>query len=161
NDFDLYAVVDFYESYRAYVRAKIASILADDANADVEARGRAEREARKHYLLALSAERRSLLVPAVIAVGGVIACGKSTVAEASAPIVDADRTRKSMLGVAATRKLHDPAWSGAYDPAFTEEVYAEVLRRAAVVLDSGRPVVIDASFRSVEMRRRARELAAS
>jgi hypothetical protein len=165
-DFDLYAVVDFYESYRAYVRAKISTFVADDPAVDEAARARAAGAARRYYLLALSADRRSLLTPAVIAVGGLIASGKSTVAErvgaeASAPVVDADRTRKNMLGVASTQKIHDPAWSGAYDPKFTEAVYAEVLRRAAVVLDSGRPVVLDASFRSVEMRRLARDLAAS
>jgi predicted kinase len=114
--------------------------------------------------LALSADRRSLLLPAVVAVGGIIGSGKSTVAERigeeiSAPVIDADRTRKAMLGVEPTRRIEDPAWSGAYDPAFTERVYEEVLRRAAVVLDSGRPVVLDASFRASSTRNAARELA--
>src|SRR5262249_6300397 len=53
----------------------------------------------------------------------------------------------------------DPAWKNAYDPAFTEQVYAEVLRRARVVLESGRPVVVDASFRSEAQRMAARDLA--
>ena len=64
-----------------------------------------------------------------------------------------------MLGVDATHPIHEPAWQGAYDPGFTEKVYAEVLRRAEVVLASGRPVVVDASFRSRSMRRAAQELA--
>src|ERR1019366_10282683 len=90
--------------------------------------------------------------------------GKSTVAELigkamSAPVIDADRTRKAMLGVEATVPLHELAWHGAYDPAVTERVYAEALRRAEVVLASGRPVVLDASFRSSEMRRAAHNLA--
>jgi hypothetical protein len=98
-------------------------------------------------------------------VGGVIASGKSTVAEwiageLGAPIVDADRTRKHLLGVEPTRHINESAWTGAYDPAFTEQVYREVLRRAEVVLASGRAVVIDASFRSREMRREVRSLAA-
>jgi predicted kinase len=38
-------------------------------------------------------------------------------------------------------------------------VYAEVLRRAEVVLASGRPVVLDASFRSSAMRLAAKQLA--
>jgi len=163
DDFDLYAVVDFYESYRAFVRGKIAAMLARDADASESARRRARAEARRHFLLALSASRRPLLSPAVVAVGGFIGSGKSTIAERigaemGAPVVDADRTRKAMLGIEATRPVHERAWSGAYDPSFTESVYAEVLRRAGVVLDSGRPVVIDASFRSAEMRRAAREL---
>jgi aminoglycoside phosphotransferase family enzyme/predicted kinase len=164
NDFDLYSVVDFYESYRAYVRGKIAAMLADDASVDEATRTRAAREARRFFLLALSAHRRGLLLPSVVAVGGVIASGKSTLAdfigaEMSAPVIEADRTRKAMLGVEPTHRIAAQAWSGAYDPAFTEHVYDEVLRRAGVVLASGRPVVIDASFRSSAMRRAAREMA--
>jgi aminoglycoside phosphotransferase family enzyme/predicted kinase len=164
DDFDLYAVVDFYESYRAFVRGKMAAMLAQNTAIDESTRRRADEDARRYFLLALSADRRPVLLPAVVAVGGLIGSGKSTIAECigaemGAPVIDADRTRKWMLGVEATRRLQEPVWSGAYDPAFTETVYAEVLRRAGVVLESGRPVVLDASFRSREMRRAARELA--
>ncbi len=163
-DFDLYAVVDFYESYRAFVRGKISAMLAEDPDVSHEVRARSEKEARRYFLLALAADRRSLLLPALVAVGGVIASGKSTIAsmvgeELSAPVVDADRTRKGMLGVAPTEKLSDAAWQGAYDPTFTEAVYKEVWRRAGVVLASGRPVVMDASFRARSMRSDARDLA--
>jgi len=164
NDYDLYALVDFYESYRAFVRAKIAAFQAADTGIDEGSRTRAAAEARRHLLLALAADRRSLLMPVVVAVGGIIASGKSTVAERlddemSALVVDAYRARKSMVGVDPRHPLHEAAWTGAYDPGFTERVYAEVMRRAEVVLASGRPVVIDASFRSPMMRARVRELA--
>jgi len=164
-DHDLYSVLDFYMGYRAYVRGKIASFVAAGPDVDHERRVRAEASARHHFLLALATERRSLLEPMVVAVAGIIASGKSTVAdqlgfEMSAPIVDADRTRKQLLGVRATAPVHDGAWQGAYDPAFTEEVYAEVFRRAAVVLRSGRSVIVEASFRDRALRARARELAA-
>jgi aminoglycoside phosphotransferase family enzyme/predicted kinase len=164
NDFDLFAFVDFYESYRAYVRGKIASLVADDGAIPWSAQKEARDHARRYFLLALSSHRRSLLGPSVIAIGGLIASGKSTIADAvsgqmNAPVVDADRTRKSMLGVAADRPVHDPAWQGAYDSAFTDKVYAELFRRANVVLASGRPVVIDASFRSRAHRNAARDLA--
>jgi aminoglycoside phosphotransferase family enzyme/predicted kinase len=163
-DYDLYALVDFYESYRAYVRAKVATMLAADASADLETRARAGAEARRYFLLALSAERRSLVGPAVVAVGGVIASGKSTIAtrlgeSLGAPVIEADRTRKQMLGIPPTQAIDEASFRGAYDPAFTDRVYDEVLRRADVVVSSGRPVVLDASFRSVDMRRRARSLA--
>jgi uncharacterized protein len=164
NDFDLYAVVDFYEGYRAYVRAKVAAMLAEDASVDEARRQRAAEQARRHFLLALSVDRRSLLLPMVVAVGGIVASGKSTIAERlgeemNAPVVDADRTRKAMLHVEPTQRIEEPAWTGAYDPRFTETVYEEVIRRADVVLASGRPVVLDASFRASSMRNTARELA--
>lgn len=163
-DYDLYGLVDFYEAYRAYVRGKVASMLAQDPAVGTGARWAAGREARRYYLLALAAKRRSLLPPVLLAVGGIIASGKSTIADRlaadlSAPVVDSDRTRKALLGVGASTPVHDPAWRGGYDEQVTARVYAEVFRRALVVLASGRPVVIDASFRSRAARARARELA--
>ncbi|RME23876.1 MAG: hypothetical protein D6798_12575, partial [Deltaproteobacteria bacterium] len=164
NDYDLYTVLDFYESYRAWVRGKVATFLVADPGTSPEDRRRARRDARSYFKLALATERRFLIPPLVVAVGGLIASGKTTIAdhlsrELGAPVVHTDRTRKHMLGVAATTHVGDGSWTGAYDPAFTERVYDEVFRRASVVLQSGRPVIVDASFRSRAMRERARELA--
>ena len=157
-------VVDFYEGYRAYVRGKVSTLTARHATGAV--RERALADARRHFALALSAGRRSLLEPVVVAVGGVIASGKSTVAEAlgdrlSAPVIDADRTRKHLIGLAAddARHVRRPS-KGRTIRRMTDRVYAELMLRASTVLESGRPVVLDASFRSEEMRRAARDLAA-
>ena len=162
DDFELYALVDFYESYRAYVRGKVSTLTARQAHGKV--RVAAQADARRFFALALSAGRRSLLSPVVVVVGGVIASGKSTVAEAlgdrlSAPILDADRTRKRLLGLVPTEHAASRAFEGPYDLRTTERVYAELMLRASIVLESGRPVVLDASFRTEEMRRAARELA--
>lgn len=164
DDFDLYSVVDFYESYRAYVRGKIATIVAEGEHVPPKVRERAAKEARRDYLLSVAAHRRSLLSPMVIAVAGIIATGKSTVAaaigaERSAPIIEADRTRKAMVGAQPTEAIHTDAWQGAYAPGMTEKVYAELMRRGEVVLRSGRPVVLDASFRKKSYRADARALA--
>jgi uncharacterized protein len=164
DDYDLYSVVDFYESYRAYVRAKICAIGYGSASLGLEARERLERDARRYLLLALAAERPRIEPPRLIAIGGIIASGKSTLAEAlgkrlSVPVISSDRTRKALLGVAATSPVHDQPWTDAYSEERTEQVYAEVMRRAEVVLDSGRSVIVDASFRTREMRERARRTA--
>lgn len=151
-DFDLYSVLDFYESYRACVRAKILA-PADPAGA------------RRCLLLAAAPQKRSVVAPMLVCVGGGIASGKSTLADrlaanTSAPVIDADRTRKHMLGLGATsHSARASAWSGAYSPEQSALVYAEVLRRAEVVLASGRPVVVDASFRTSDARAAARALA--
>ncbi|MCL2448523.1 MAG: AAA family ATPase [Polyangiaceae bacterium] len=164
DDYDLYSVVDFYASYRAFVRGKVASMLADDSGASDDTRCHAEADARRFFRLALAFERAPVVAPCVIAVGGVIASGKSSVADRlalalSGPVLDADRTRKAMLGVEPLRRLDDGPWQGAYDPVVSSRVYEEILRRAGVVLSSGRPVILDASFRSAGSRRAARELA--
>ena len=163
-DYDLYALVDFYEGYRAWVRAKVSALLAADAGVDEGTRMRAAREARRHFLLALACTRPPLVAPQLVCVCGVIGSGKSSIADAlsrelSWPVVDSDRTRKQLLGVEETRPLTDPLWSGAYSPDVTAQVYTETFRRASVVLASKRPVIVDASFRSSATRRSARELA--
>jgi predicted kinase len=127
-------------------------------------RERAHADARRYLLLAQACERDAVASPVLYAVGGLIGSGKSTLADAlgdalDAPVVDADRTRKFLAGVAPTTKLSDARFSGDYAPERTEAVYEEVLRRAAVVLRSGRPVVLDASFRSARWREAAQQLA--
>ena len=166
DDYDLYALVDFYEGYRAWVRGKVSAILAADEGASEDVRRRAGEDARRHFVLAQACERPALLAPTLVCVGGLIASGKSTVSEAlaeelSCPVIDADRTRKHMLGFGDEQRLSEAAWKGAYGLDTTRRVYAELLRRAAVVLGSGRSVVIDASFRSRRERERARALAQS
>ncbi len=163
-DYELYELLDFYEGYRAYVRGKVASLLAEDTGIELRAREAARRQARAFFLLALVEGRKSLLPPVLVAVGGVIASGKSTVSEqiaafTSAPVVSADRTRKNLLGVDERTKVHDAPWTGAYSPEFSDKVYAEVFSRAGHVLASGRPVVVDASFGSRKRREAVRELA--
>lgn len=164
DDFELYRLVDFYEGYRAFVRGKVASLLVQDLGAAVETRQRASQLARRHFLLALASGRRALTKPALLAVGGIIGSGKSTLAARlgrtmTAPIVATDRTRKHVLGISPTTQIREGAWTGVYAPEFSERVYGEVLRHAACVLASGRPVIVDGSFRSREQRGRARLLA--
>ena len=163
-DYELYSVVNFYESYRAFVRGKVASLLAADAAASPEARERARREARRYFVLALAFERPPLVPPRVVAVGGLIAAGKSRASAAigdllAAPVLSSDRTRKQLMDLEPTERLPGEAWSGAYSPSATEAVYQELLRLADMVLASGRPVVLDASFRTAAMRDAARRLA--
>jgi aminoglycoside phosphotransferase family enzyme/predicted kinase len=164
NDYDLYGVVDFYESYRAFVRGKVALLLASDLEASTDARERAHREARRYFLLSLAYERPPLVPPKVIAVAGMIASGKSRAARVigdflAAPVIGSDRTRKHLMGRSATESMQSAAWSGPYAPGATDAVYSELLRLADTILGSGRPVVLDASFRTVRMRDSARALA--
>ena len=160
NDFDIYSVVDFYQGYRAFVRGKISAFLAADPQADDRVRRANEEEARRYFLLALASERCPLQQPALIAVGGLIASGKTTLSrwlswQVPGPIVSTDRTRKFLLGLDALRALPERPFAGAYSPRFSDRVYREAMRRADSVLSSGRAVIIDASF----SRRKEREAA--
>jgi predicted kinase len=98
---------------------------------------------------------RAGFAPVLVAVGGLVASGKSTLARAlaariGAEWIDADRVRESLLG---------GRWAHSFDPGFEEEVYAALLRRAEVLLDSGRLVLLDACFPLARQRVAARALA--
>ena len=160
DDHDLYGVVDFYAGYRAWVRGKVAAFLAADPSTSPEKAVRKADEARMLFALARSYAGARTGGPPVIAVGGLIGSGKSTLAEAlgratGVPVVSSDRTRKALAGVRATERAPE----GAYSAAFLARTFDELFRRAAVVLGSGRGVVLDATFRERDLRLRARDLA--
>jgi aminoglycoside phosphotransferase family enzyme/predicted kinase len=159
-DYDLYAVVDFYLSYRAWVRGKVASFLADDPSTGPDKAQRKSRQAERLFALARTYSERPIEPGPVVAVGGLIGAGKSTLAHSlgrslGVPVVDSDRTRKALAGIPPTKQASAEAYSGE----FTRQTYDELFRRADVVLGSGRGVILDASFRNRELRLRARELA--
>jgi aminoglycoside phosphotransferase family enzyme/predicted kinase len=159
DDFDLYGVVDFFESYRAAVRAKVACVAAGDSGLDPAQRARAAESARRHLELAarLLAARPG---GALVLVGGIVGTGKSTVgaelAEAAGAVVIAsDRVRKRMAGLAPSVRPGDGVDQGLYDPEQVERVYAGLLERAAPVLASGRVALLDATWSRAWDRERA------
>ncbi len=165
DDFDLYSVVDYFLSYRAAVRAKVASVAARDAGIDAAQRRGAAESARRHLELAAAA-----LAPrpagALVLVGGLVGTGKSTVAEALADLVDgvvvsSDRVRKRLAGLEPAERAGAPPGRGIYTPEWTERVYAGLRTRAEPVAASGRVAVLDATFAARAERRRAREAAAA
>ena len=52
DDYELYAVIDYYRSYRAGVRAKVAALSADDSSIPAAQRRDARASARRHLALA-------------------------------------------------------------------------------------------------------------
>jgi aminoglycoside phosphotransferase family enzyme/predicted kinase len=160
DDYDLYGVVDFYRSYRAWVRGKVAAFLAADGSTPPEKATRKAREAQALFTLAQLYTRPHDRPRAVVAVGGLIGTGKTVLAEALAralalPVVQSDRTRKWLAGIGPT----DRAPAVAYGADVSRRTFEELFRRAGVVLASGRGVILDATFRARALRRRARELA--
>lgn len=100
--------------------------------------------------------------PQVIAIGGRVASGKSTLAKAvarrlAAPRVSTDRVRHLLLDhIPESPLLHEVAWS----PELGERVYAGLLARGADALAGGRSVVLDACFPRAAQRAGAAAFAA-
>jgi aminoglycoside phosphotransferase family enzyme/predicted kinase len=161
SDVDLYGVLDFYLSYRAWVRGKVAALVARDAGVETALRAAKREEARRLFGLARAAAGRPLDGPFIVAVSGLPGTGKSTLARAlgealAAPVVGSDQTRKALAGLAPL----DAGGDELYTPARTEATYAELRRAAEVVVASGRGVVLDATFGRRAHRAAAAALAA-
>jgi len=160
DDFGLYRLVDFYLSYRAWVRGKVAAFLSADAAVPAEVRARKRAEAQRDFGLARSFSGTPLDRPFVVAVTGVVGSGKSTLAaglgrELAAPVVASDRVRKAIAGLAGSERGD----ASLYTPAAIDRNYREVLSRAADVLGSRRGVILDATFSSHHFRQEAGALA--
>ncbi|MCP4039456.1 MAG: AAA family ATPase, partial [bacterium] len=165
DDFGLYSLVDYYASYRAAVRAKVAVLAALEPEIAPQQREAALHSARSHLELAAS-----FLEPrpgaSVTLVCGTVGSGKSTVAAQCAEtlpavVVSSDRTRKRLAGIRDDdhSAARGAPRTGLYSETRTEEVYGEILERAAPVVDSGRHVILDASFSRAGYRSTVRDWA--
>ncbi len=164
DDFDLFSVVDYFISYRAAVRAKVAAIAASDASIERDQRQQAGESVCRHLGLALRA-----LDPkppaALILVGGIVGSGKSTAAgaladELGAVVVSTDRVRKRRFGLEASERPNAESDSRIYSDAGKHEIYQALIARARPVIVSGRTAVLDGTFAHRADRERANSLAA-
>jgi aminoglycoside phosphotransferase family enzyme/predicted kinase len=157
DDYELYRVVDYFVSYRAAVRAKVAALAADDPGIAPAQRQAAAGSARRHLALAARA-----LAPrrhgALVLMAGLVGTGKSSAAEVLADAVDgvviaSDRVRKRRAGLPATDR--SGAAAGLYRPEATDAVYAALLERAAPVAAAGRVAILDATYSRARHREQA------
>lgn len=162
-DDQLREIVDFYICYRAYVRGKVESMRALDPNVLPSDRQEARRIAIDRFDQAVRTANRQQ-PPLLLITCGLSGSGKSAIANrlASAEgisVVASDVVRKELAGLPATGRARSPYQSGIYTPAFTRKTYRELMTRGREALDTGRSVILDATFSSREWRDRAAELA--
>ena len=164
DDFHLYSVVDYFLSYRAAVRAKVAAISAVDAEVPDTQRRAARASTSRHFDLASDA-LFSRGHGAVVAMAGVVGTGKSTAAQAVADgldgtaVISSDRIRKRLAGLDPLDRTDAAVDKGIYTKDVTQRVYHGLLDRADSVVGSGRVAVLDATFSSPDQRARAAALA--
>jgi aminoglycoside phosphotransferase family enzyme/predicted kinase len=159
-DRDGQALLPFYTSYRAVVRAKVEGIELTEKEIPEAERAAAMVRARAHWLLALGELDEPRRRPCLVLVGGLPGTGKSTLARGLAEragftVIRSDAVRKELASAA---ELAAPG-AGLYTPEWTQRTYRECLRRAECLLFEGGRVIVDATFR--EERRRRDFLAAA
>lgn len=149
------ALLPHFLSRRASVRAFV--------EASSTAIGGAGEGARTYQRMALDFLQPT--APRLVAIGGLSGSGKTTQALKLAPeigrtpgavVVRSDVERKRMAGIPLEQRM--PA--GSYTAQASAGVYAEMLRRAELVLRAGYSVVLDAVFAREEERKSAEGLAA-
>ena len=162
-DADLPRLIHFFSIYRAHVRNKVACFTADAMQPGSAAERKLLEEAERYIDLATSymVETKQ---PTLIVVGGLPATGKSVLARRighslGIPFLNSDITRKELAGRAI--ESHDPQHfeQGIYQPKLTERTYQAMLDRARIQLNSGRSVVLDATFLDPKWREAARGIA--
>lgn len=151
------ALLAFYCSYRACVRAKVAALRAQQ---EIEARRRPFACLARQYVDWADHNAAQLGRPALLIVGGLMGTGKSTLAKIladdfGAKLLTTDRVRRSLLGASPS-----PAGYGAnnYQAELRHRVYGELFCQARELLDKGQSVILDGTFLSQELRQRAHEL---
>ena len=161
-DETLTAVLNFYRSYRAFVRGKVHSI--ESAEREVPPRQREAAREQAEHCFALSLSYAVPARPRLVVMCGLSGTGKSYVASAlagriGAAVVSSDLVRKEMLGVDAMTPVTAAYGRGVYTREQRARVYEAMRERAGRYLAEGLPVVLDATHERRADRDAARALA--
>jgi aminoglycoside phosphotransferase family enzyme/predicted kinase len=169
NDSGVYSVLNFYKSYRAFVRGKVYGFQLNDPHIDINKQNDLIRTAKKYFDLSYYyAQLFSLDVqqhkPILFLVAGLSGTGKSTVAgkiavDYHAALINTDVVRKEVAGVDQYERHHDQVNAGLYDPWKVDDTYEQVMQRASTVLKNGQNVVLDATFQKKKYREIAHHVA--
>jgi aminoglycoside phosphotransferase family enzyme/predicted kinase len=150
------SLVHHYIAYRAFVRAEVACLrnAQGDPTAAVDA--------SQHLNLAESHLSEGAV--RLVLVGGSPGTGKSTLASGLADdlgytLLSTDRVRRELAGVGENVSMYAAYEEGHYSPEWTDRTYADLLRRAELLLAMGESVVLDATWSDPGWRGLARDLA--
>lgn len=150
------ALVHFYISYRAVVRAKVDCIRVLQGHAE------SRDDARRHLCIALEHLRMGAV--RLIIIGGGPGTGKSTLsrslaADIGAQVISTDDTRRELQQGGRISGSAGTLRAGLYTPENVDLVYDEVCRRAQRLLAGGQTVILDGTWRDPRHRRSAYAIA--
>ena len=149
-DPEISGLLPFFKCYRAYVRAKVASLKLENAELDEAGRAAVTEEARRYYALAHTYAMGSLPERWLFAVMGLSGTGKSTLAKALGdhwrlPVVSSDVERKRLAGLAPDDHTQAVGESGLYSREMDVRTYEALFERATDEMTRG-SVILDATF---------------
>jgi len=162
-DYQGVSLLNFYKTYRAMVRAKVTCLRLAQGDLDATQRRRAEHLFQSYLDLA---EQYTLTrATTLIITHGLSGAGKSTFSSQLASLIGgihlrSDLERKRLHGLAATAGSASPVGGGIYGASAFARTYDRLRDLAGVVLRSGLPVIVDATFIKGQQRNLFRQLAA-
>jgi hypothetical protein len=159
-DADGLRVLRYYQVHRALVRAKVAAMRSAQL---ADAAAQRERQALHHYLqVALHSSQPPR--PVLMLTHGLSGSGKTTASqgllEASGAIrFRADVERKRLFGLDALQRSDAAGQQVLYSSQASQATQQRLRELAALALQSGYSVILDATFLEREARQQARALA--
>ena len=162
-DRDVFILLDFYKCYRAFVRAKVGCLRIKQGKLPQGERANLRRQTRRYLELAYQYALR-FTRPTIWVICGLIASGKSTIADALADamqitVLRSDAVRKKLF------ENHDSApgeaefGAGIYSADATALTYGKLLLLAQEEIEHGNSVILDATFSQADFRREVLRLA--
>jgi aminoglycoside phosphotransferase family enzyme/predicted kinase len=143
-------LMNFYKSYRAYIRGKVEGFKYLEPEVPEVERQAACINARHHFHLAGQYARGGFR-PMMIIICGLSSTGKSTLARAlgdatNAKVLSSDAVRKELAGLDAGTHRFEGFEEGIYSDEFSEKTYSALIERGSMYIRSGRTCVLDATF---------------
>lgn len=168
-DKGIFDVLNFYKSYRAYVRGKVNGFRINDTTINKKEKKGVIKTAKKyfdlsHYYASLFSldlnGKKSLL----FMVCGLTGTGKSTMAlkiavDYHAHQINTDIVRKELAGIDKFERHHNKFNTGLYSPDKIDFTYEKVIETAVDLLKKGENVVLDATFQKKKYRDMVKKVA--
>jgi aminoglycoside phosphotransferase family enzyme/predicted kinase len=159
-------LITFYKVYRAFVRGKVESMQLLDAGISGKEHTAATVRASRYFRLAQGYCLKSRLSPTLFITCGTMGCGKSTLTdqlsfELGLTVFSSDVVRKQLAGLSPETSVKISFGEGLYAAEMIKATYRQLELLAQHELESGRSVIIDASFGNAADRAEFAGLAAS
>ena len=168
-DSSLFEILNFYKSYRAYVRGKVIGFALQDTNIAEDESKKLTEVAKKYfdlskYYASLVSIQINISKPILFMVSGLTGTGKSTLSgkiavDYNAVYLNTDIVRKEIEGIDKFERHHDQPNTGLYAPEKINTTYKSVIEKAEEILKQGKNVVIDATFQKNIHREMAKKAA--
>ncbi len=168
-DAGIYDLLNFYKCYRAYVRGKVIGFKLNDPSICTDEKQGVISTCKKYYDLAqyyasLFSKQMGENKPILFVTSGLTGTGKTTAArkisvDYNAKMISTDSVRKELEGIDRYERHHESYNTGLYSPEKMQETYGKILKMAENHLKTAKNVVLDATFKTKELRHQANDIA--